>query len=153
MKQDSNWSSTRTRKYRSHNNNTQSNPWEVVATPSNELVLFAGGLNSPTRQPSDWVDIYDVTSESWTTATLSIPRSHFLTKSCLWWRLEWNNTFRLSGYLQHIEWKLKRCNSLSISLLSCSHFCWKFRSFWRWLQSNGYFYYNVVDVFNVTSNT
>jgi hypothetical protein len=44
----------------------------LVATSSNELVFFAGGLSS--TGASDQVDIYNVTSGSWTTATLSIPR-------------------------------------------------------------------------------
>jgi hypothetical protein len=39
--------------------------WKLAATSSGELVFFAGGRNS--TGPSDRVDIYDVTSGSWTT--------------------------------------------------------------------------------------
>jgi hypothetical protein len=46
----------------------------LAATSSDELVFFAGGLNLTTGQPSNQVDIYNVTNRSWTTATLSIPR-------------------------------------------------------------------------------
>jgi hypothetical protein len=41
----------------------------LAATSSGELVFFAGGRNS-TGQASNQVDIYNVTSESWTIATL-----------------------------------------------------------------------------------
>jgi hypothetical protein len=47
--------------------------YELVATSSGELVFFGGGINS-TGKPSNRVDIYNVTSGSWTTSTLSIPR-------------------------------------------------------------------------------
>jgi hypothetical protein len=62
-----------TRKHHSHNNNTQS------STSSGELVFFADGNTS--TGPSDRVDIYNVTSGSWTTATLSIPRSRLAATS------------------------------------------------------------------------
>jgi len=44
----------------------------LAATSSGELVLFGGGGNSTGY--SDQVDMYNVTSGSWTTATLSVPR-------------------------------------------------------------------------------
>jgi hypothetical protein len=50
------------------------------ATSSGELVFFAGGYNS-TIGPSDRVDIYNMTSGNWTTATLSIPRSELAATS------------------------------------------------------------------------
>jgi hypothetical protein len=57
----------------------------VAVTSSGELVFFAGGRLSqkPTigGGPSDRVDIYNVTSGSWTTATLSIPRHDLATTS------------------------------------------------------------------------
>jgi hypothetical protein len=52
----------------------------LAATSSGELVFFAGGYNS-TGQPSDRVDIYNVTSGSWTTSTLSIPRYYLAATS------------------------------------------------------------------------
>jgi hypothetical protein len=66
--------STTTRKPHSNNNNNNNNNTlsktflDLVATSSNELVFFAGGYNS-TGQPSDRVDIYNMTSGSWTTTT------------------------------------------------------------------------------------
>jgi hypothetical protein len=49
----------------------------LASTSLGELVFFAGdGYNSTTGM-SDRVDIYNVTSGSWTTATLSIPRFRF----------------------------------------------------------------------------
>jgi hypothetical protein len=47
--------------------------YALAATSSGELVFFGGGYDS-TGQPSDRVDIHNVTSGSWTTSTLSIPR-------------------------------------------------------------------------------
>jgi hypothetical protein len=38
--------------------------YNIAATSSKELVFFAGGFNS-TKEPSDRVDIYNVTSGSW----------------------------------------------------------------------------------------
>jgi hypothetical protein len=43
----------------------------LVAIPSGEHVFFGGGLSA--TGPSDRVDIYNVTSGSWTTAALSVP--------------------------------------------------------------------------------
>jgi hypothetical protein len=44
----------------------------LAATSSGELVFFGGGYNG--TGPSYRVDIYNVTSGSWTTNTLSIAR-------------------------------------------------------------------------------
>jgi hypothetical protein len=46
--------------------------YQLASTSSGEFVFFAGGENS--TGTSNRVDIYNVTSGSWTTSTLSIPR-------------------------------------------------------------------------------
>jgi hypothetical protein len=45
----------------------------LAATSSGDLVIFGGGING--TETSDRVDIFNVTSGSWKTATLSIPCS------------------------------------------------------------------------------
>jgi hypothetical protein len=52
----------------------------LAATSSGELVFFGGGRSS-TGQASDRVDIYNVTSGSWTTSTLSIAREQLAATS------------------------------------------------------------------------
>jgi predicted Ser/Thr protein kinase len=47
--------------------------YALVAAVSENLVLFAGGMNQD-KMPSDRVDIYNITSSTWTNATLSIGR-------------------------------------------------------------------------------
>jgi hypothetical protein len=44
----------------------------LVAISSGEFVFFGSGQNTTTGAPSNRVDIYNVTSEIWTTTTLSI---------------------------------------------------------------------------------
>jgi predicted Ser/Thr protein kinase len=51
----------------------------LAATSSGELVFFGGGYNA--TGPSDRVDIYHVTSGSWTSATLSVPRGQLAATS------------------------------------------------------------------------
>jgi hypothetical protein len=63
-----------------HSTTTLSQARCYLASTSSELVFFGGGYNSTTG-PSDRVDIYNVTSGSWTTATLSIPRSQLAATS------------------------------------------------------------------------
>jgi hypothetical protein len=52
----------------------------LASTSLGELVFFSGGQDA-TGQPSDRVDIYNVTSGSWTTTTLSIPRYYLAATS------------------------------------------------------------------------
>jgi len=51
----------------------------LAATSSGDLVIFAGGVN--VTGYSDRVDIYNVTSGIWTTATLSVPRGYLAAAS------------------------------------------------------------------------
>jgi hypothetical protein len=52
----------------------------LSSTASGEFTFFAGGYIAPT-QPMGNVDIYTVTSGSWTKVTLSIPRSDLVAVS------------------------------------------------------------------------
>jgi hypothetical protein len=74
----------------------------LAATSSGELVFFAGGHSS--TGPTDRVDIYNVTSGNWTTATLSLflvlnlqPLPHKILSSLV---EDWNRRH----HLLQIEW-------------------------------------------------
>jgi hypothetical protein len=130
-------STTTTTKHHSHKTALSQARYRLAATSSGELVFFAGGRNS-TGQPSDRVDIYNVTNGSWTTATLSIPRGALAATSSqnlVFFGGGWSNGFSSTPYDRvDIYNTLKgswRTANLSISLLSCSHFCWKSCSLWR----------------------
>jgi hypothetical protein len=80
---------------------------------------------------------------------------NFFGSACLlWWRLECNNNiFRSSGYLQHIEWKLEHCNSLTQPRSELAATSVGNLVLFGGGQTNGIQPSNVVDIFNSTSQT
>jgi hypothetical protein len=128
--------------------------WRLAATSSGELVFFGGGYNSTTWQPSDRVDIYNVTSGSWTTSTLSIPRGELAATSSQ------NLVFFGGGccYTDRVDIYNTLNGSWSTATLSQSRCCLAATSVGNLVlfgggdsSTNGAS--NVVDVFDVTNNT
>jgi len=85
---------------------------EIVSVSLKDLIFFAGGVME-NGVASDQVDICNVTSGSWTTATLSIARYGIGAASSgnfaffaggLTGTLFFTNNLQAGGYLQYIKW-------------------------------------------------
>jgi len=132
----------------------------LAATSSGELVFFGGGYNA--TGPSDRVDICNVTSGSWTTATLSVPCSRLAATSSgnlVFFAGGWDGN---STFYNQVDIYNVSSGNWSTATLSQARCCLAATSVGNFvLFAGGYNYYNsnlvviydVVDIYIVASNT
>jgi len=127
----------------------------LAATTAGELVFFGGGFNetgafgSP-GIASDRVDIYNVTSGIWTTATLSVPRGDLAATSSgtlVFFAGGWNRTV----IFNQVDIYNTSDRSWSIAKLSQARWGLAATSVGDLVLIGGGFS-NVVDIYNVTTN-
>jgi hypothetical protein len=127
--------------------------YRLVACSSGELVFFACGVNA--TGPSDRVDIYNQTSEKWTTATISVARGLTATTSgnLVFFGGGTNNT---AVYAQVDIYNVSN-GSWSTATLSQARFDLAATSVGNLVLFGGGLNItgpsDVVDIYNVTSNT
>jgi hypothetical protein len=127
-----------------------------VATSSGELVFFGGGFNTTGAFDgpgiaSDRVDIYNVTSGNWTTATLSIPRGDLAATSSQ------NLVFFAGGWNRPTEFNqvdIYNVTSGNWTTTTLSRARWGFAATSvRDLVLFGGGFSTIVDIYNITNNT
>jgi tRNA A-37 threonylcarbamoyl transferase component Bud32 len=123
----------------------------LAATSSGELVFFGGGRNA--TGPSDRVDICNVTSGSWTTATLCVPRAALTAASS-------GNLVLFAGggnlrtmFSDKVDIYDISKRSWSTAKLSQARYNLTATSVRNFVLFGGGFNSNVVDIYNVTINT
>jgi hypothetical protein len=141
----------------------------LESTSSTELIFFVGGALSltPTGKTSDRVDIYNVTSGSWTTANLSIPRVRLAATSLQNLVFFGGGADAFNVSFQNLKFEGNVTNQVDIyntlngswstATLSQPRCCLAATSVGNLVLfgggSNSTSYFNVVDVFDVTNNT
>jgi predicted Ser/Thr protein kinase len=128
----------------------------LAATSSGELVFFGGGQNG-TLTVSDRVDIYNVTSGSWTAASFSIPRGYLTAAASgnlVFFAGGWDNN---ASYYNQVDIYNVICGSWTTATLSQNRTFLAATSVGSLVLfgggcNNSTGASNIVDIYNVTSN-